>query len=130
MADQEIWLPLVDEPIGSIVQQLQADDPEIDRLVGSPRRILSFRIFAYVRVGMKLGELLVEHDLPPYDGTDTWVELLLRDPAHRAAVAAEVRAVAEEIAADPKYGEDERLGPDDDARARFRDFARKQFESA
>ena len=34
----EIWLPLVDEPIGSIVQQLQADDPEIERLVGSPRR--------------------------------------------------------------------------------------------
>ena len=131
MSDRdEIWLPLVDEPIGSIVQQLQADDPEIDRLVRSPRRILAFRTFAYIRVGMKLGELLVEHDLPPYDGTDTWVELLLRDPAHRAAVASEVRAVAEEIAADPKYGADERLGPDDDARARFRDFARKQFESA
>jgi hypothetical protein len=131
MSDRdEIWLPLVDEPIGSIVQQLQADDPEIDRLVGSRRRILAFRTFAYIRVGMKLGELLVDHDLPPYDGTDTWVELLLRDPAHRAAVASEVRAVAEEIAADPKYGGDERLGPDDDARARFRDFARKQLESA
>jgi hypothetical protein len=131
MSDRdEIWLPLVDEPIGSIVQQLQADDPEIDRLVGSPRRILAFRTFAYIRVGMKLGELLVEHDLPPYDGTDTWVDLLLRDPAHRAAVAAEVRAVAEEIAADPKYGSAEQLGPDDDVRARFRDFARKQLESA
>jgi hypothetical protein len=129
-ARDEIWLPLVDEPIGSIVQQLQADDPDIDRLVGSPRRILAFRTFAYIRVGMKLGELLVEHDLPPYDGTDTWVELLLRDPAHRAAVAAEVRAVAEEIAADPKYGPDELLGPDDDVRARFRDFARRQLESA
>ncbi len=131
MSDRdEIWLPLVDEPIGSIVQQLQADDPEIDRLVGSPRRILAFRTFAYIRVGVKLGELLVENDLPPYDGTDTWVELLLRDPAHRAIVAAEVRAVAEEIAADPKYADDERLGPDEDARARFRDFARKQLESA
>jgi hypothetical protein len=131
MSDRdEIWLPLVDEPIGSIVQQLQADDPEIDRLVGSPRRILAFRTFAYIRVGMKLGELLVEHDLPPYDGTDTWVELLLRDPAHRAAVAAEVHSVAEEIAADPKYGAAEQLGPDEGARARFRDFARRQFESA
>ena len=100
------------------------------RLVGTPRRILAFRTFAYIRVGVKLGELLVEHDLPPYDGSDTWVELLLRDPAHRAAVAAEVRAVAEQIAADPKYAGDERLGPDDDARARFLEFARKALESA
>ena len=128
MSDRdEIWLPLVDEPIGSIVQQLQADDPEIDRLVGSPRRILAFRTFAYIRVGMKLGELLVDHDLPPYDGTDTWIELLLRDPAHRAAVASEVRAVAEEIAADPKFADEEQLGPDEAARARFRDFARQQL---
>ena len=127
-SDEEIWLPLVDEPIGGIVRQLQADDPQIDRLVGSPRRILAFRTFAYIRVGMKLGELLVEHDLPPYDGSDTWVDLLLRDPAHRAAVASEVRDVAEEIAADPKYGDEEHLGPDDDARARFREFARKQLE--
>ena len=80
----EIWLPLVDEPIGSIVAQIQADDPEIERLVGSPRRILAFRTFAYIRVGVKLGELLVENDVPPYDGTDTWIELLLRDPAQRA----------------------------------------------
>ena len=125
---EEIWLPLVDEPIGSIVEQLQADDPEIARLVGSPRRILAFRTFAYIRVGMKLGELLVEHDLPPYDGTETWIELLLKDPAHKAAVAREVRAVAEEIAADPKYGDEEDLGPDEDARARFREFAKKQLE--
>jgi len=126
---EEIWLPLVDEPIGSIVAQIQADDPEIVRLVGSPRRILAFRTFAYIRVGVKLGELLVEHDVPPYDGTESWIELLLHDPAHRAAVAHEVRAVAEEIAADPRYGEEDDLGPDDDARARFRDFARKQLES-
>ena len=125
---EEIWLPLVDEPIGSIVEQVQADDPEIARLVGSPRRILAFRTFAYIRVGVKLGELLVEHDLPPYDGSDTWVDLLLRDPAHKAAVAREVRAVAEEVAADPKYGDEEELGPDEDARARFREFAKKQLE--
>ncbi|MBA3348246.1 MAG: hypothetical protein H0T13_06765 [Actinobacteria bacterium] len=126
----EIWVPLVDEPIGSIVQQIQTDDPEIERLVGSPHRLLAFRTFAYIRVGMKLGELLVDHDLPPYDGSETWIELLLREPAHRVAVAAEVRAVAEEIAADPRYGGEEALGPDDEARARFREFARKQFESA
>lgn len=126
---EEIWLPLVDEPIGSIVAQIQADDPEIERLVGSPRRILAFRTFAYIRVGVKLGELLVDSDVPPYDGSDTWIELLLREPAHRDAVAAEVRAVAEEIAADPRYGEEEPLGPDEDARARFREFARKQLDS-
>jgi hypothetical protein len=120
---EEIWVPLVDEPIGSIVAQIQADDPQIETLVASPRKVLAFRTFAYIRVGVKLGELLVESDVPPYDGSDTWVELLLRNPAHRAAVAAEVRAVAEEIAADPRYG-DEQLGPDEDARARFRDFAR------
>jgi hypothetical protein len=125
---EEIWLPLVDEPIGSIVAQIQADDPEIERLVRSPRRLLAFRTFAYIRVGMKLGELLVESDLPPYDGTETWVELLLKDPAHRVAVSREVRGVAEEIAADPKYASDESLGPDDDARERFRDFARAQLE--
>ncbi len=130
MADRdEIWLPLVDEPIGSIVAKIQADDPEIERLVGSPRRILAFRTFAYIRVGVKLGELLVEHDVPPYDGSETWVDALLRDPEHHAALAQEVRAVAEEIAADPKYAEEEPLGPDDDARERFREFARKQLQS-
>ena len=74
---------------------------------------------------MKLGELLVENDVPPYDGTDSWVELLLRAPENRETIAREVRAVAEEIAADPRYGEDEQLGPDQEARERFREFARK-----
>jgi hypothetical protein len=122
---EELWLPLVDEPIGSIVAQIQEDDPEIARLVASPHRILAFRTFAYIRVGVKLGELLVENDVPPYDGTDTWIELLLRDPANRSAIAAEVRAVADEVAADPRYGADDPLGPDDGARDRFREFARK-----
>lgn len=124
---EEIWVPLVDEPIGSIVEQLQADDPELARLIGSPRRVLAFRTFAYIRVGILLGQLLVDNDIPPYDGSDTWVDLLLRDPAHRAAVQSEVRAVAEEIAADPKYADEEPLGPDEDARERFRAFAREQL---
>jgi hypothetical protein len=38
-----------------------------------------------------------------------------------------VRAVADEIAADPRYADDERLGPDDEARDRFREFAKKQL---
>jgi len=124
---KEIWPPLVDEPIGSIVEQLQRASPDIDALVSSPRRILAFRTFAYIRVGVLLGRLLVDNDVPDYDGTETWVEALLHDERHRAAVVSELRAVAEEIAADPRYAADEPLGPDDDARARFREFARKQL---
>ena len=124
---EELWIPLVDEPIGSIVEQLQAEHPEIDALVSSPRKILAFRTFAYIRVGLLLGQLLVEHDVPDYDGTETWIEALLREERHRDAVVAELRKVAEEIAADPKYAGDEPMGPDDDARARFREFAKKQL---
>ncbi len=123
---EEIWMPLVDEPIGSIVEQLQADDPVIGELVDSPRKLLAFRTFAYLRVGIVLGRLLVENDVPAYDGTDTWIDALLREPRHRAAVAAELRAVAEEVA---RSDEDEpaAVGPDDDARERFREFARRQL---
>ena len=123
----DIWIPLVDEPIGGIVDQIQRENPEIGKLVESPNRVLAFRTFAYIRVGIVLGQLLFDNDLPPYDGSDTWIELLLKDPAHSEALLQEVRAVAEEIAADPKYADDEPLGPDDDARARFKEFARKQL---
>jgi len=123
----EVWIPLVDEPIGSIVARIQEQNEEITRLIGTRRRILPFRTFAYIRVGVLLGRLLVEHDLPEYDGTETWIETLLRDPAHHARVREEVRAVAEEIAADPKYADDEALGPDEYARERFREFARRQL---
>jgi hypothetical protein len=123
----EIWVPLVDEPIGSIVARIQEQNADIDRLVSSPRRVLAFRTFAYIRVGLVLGQLLFDHDVPPYDGSETWVEALLRDPEHHAALMQEVRAVAEEIAADPKYADDEPLGPDEAALQRFRDFARKQL---
>src|SRR5690349_12757200 len=120
----DIWVPLVDEPIGSIVEQIQREDAEIDRLVSSPHRILAFRTFAYIRVGLLLGQLLFDHDLPPYDGSETWVDALLRDPRHREALAREVKAVAEEIAADPRYAAEEPLGPDEAARERFREFAK------
>jgi len=43
------------------------------------------------------------------------------------AVVDELRRVAEEIAADPRYADDERVGPDEDARQRFREFAKKQL---
>ena len=121
---EEVWLPLVDEPVGDIVARIQADDPEIDRLVGSPHRVLAFRTFAYIRVGILLGELLFEQEL---GADDTWVEALLRDPKHHDALRREVKAVAEEIAADPRYADEEPLGPDEGARDRFREFARKQL---
>ena len=90
MADiEDLWIPLVDEPIGSIVEQIER-----------------------------------ENDVPAYDGSASWVEALLRDPAHHAALTAEVRAVAEEVAADPKYAEEGPIGPDAEARERFRAFAR------
>jgi hypothetical protein len=128
MSDYEdIWIPLVDEPIGSIVAQLQAEHPEIDELVSGPHKILAFRTFAYIRIGLLLGQMLVENDVPAYDGTETWIETLLRDPEHKAAVVDELRAVAAEVAADPRYADEEPIGPDDEARERFREFARKQL---
>jgi hypothetical protein len=123
----ELWIPLVDEPIGSIVQAIVDESPEIAKLVESPHRILAFKTFAYIRCGLLLGQLLFDNDVPGYDGSESWVETLLRDPSHHDALAAEVRAVAEEIAADPKYGDDEPLGPDDAARERFRAFARDRL---
>jgi len=121
MAHEEFWLPLVDEPIGEFVSKLQQEDEELATLVASPRRQLAFRTFAYIRVGVLLGALLVDHDVQA-DGSRTWVEQLLADPKHRAAAAEEVKKVAREVAADPKLGE-ESVGPDDDARERFRRFA-------
>src|SRR4029453_9729543 len=113
---ENLWIPLVDEPIGSIVAQIQEEDPEIDELVSSPHRLLAFRTFAYIRVGLLLGELLMDEDLEPYDGSETWVEQLLADPDTRGAVAREVRDVADEIAADPAYAAGEDLGPDEETR--------------
>jgi hypothetical protein len=124
----EIWLPLVDEPIGSIVQQIQEEHPELERLIGSPRRVLAFRTFAYIRVGLMLGQLLFDNDLRPYDGSESWIDVLLKDPAHHEALANEVRAVAQEIAADPAFADEEPLGPDEDAKERFRTFVREQLE--
>jgi hypothetical protein len=121
---EDIWLPLVDEPIGALVARLQEEDEELAALVASPRRQLAFRTFAYIRVGVLLGSLLVDHDVKP-EGSRTWVDQLLAEPIHRAAVVEEVKAVAREVAADPKLAEEEAVGPDDEARERFRRFARE-----
>jgi hypothetical protein len=121
----EFWLPLVDEPIGSVVSQIQREHPEIDELVSAPRKLLAFRTFAYIRVGVLLGRLLVEHDLEP-DDSPTWAEQLMSDPGHHEAVVAEVRAVAQEIGADPAYSDDPG-GPSNAERERFAEFAKRRL---
>ena len=124
----EVWIPLVDEPIGTIVAQIQAEHAEIGQLVDSPQRLLAFKTFAYIRVGLVLGELLVESDIEPYNGSQTWIEQLLGNPEYRARVVEEVRTVADEVARD--IPPDAPVGPDEAARERFRDFARRQLEQS
>ena len=123
---EDVWIPLVDEPIGTIVAQIQEEHPEIARLVDTPHRLLAFKTFAYIRVGLVLGELLVEHDIEPYNGSKTWIEKLLENPDHKARVVQQVRAVAEEVAADTRYADEGSLGPDEEARERFRRFVERQ----
>jgi len=119
----DAWLPLVDEPIGAIVSELEAEDPELRTLVATPEKLLAFRTFANIRVGIVLGRLLMEEQVDAYDGSETWVEALLRDPKHRSEIAAEIRAVAEELADE----QDDCLGPDEAARDRFHEFARREL---
>jgi hypothetical protein len=123
---EEVWIPLVDQPIGAIVAQIQADNADIDALVDTPQRLLAFRTFAYIRVGLVLGELLLESDIEPYNGSETWIDMLLGKPEYESRVVEEVRAVAEQVARD--VSDDAPLGPDEAARKRFRDFARRQLE--
>jgi hypothetical protein len=124
--EDDLWIPLVDEPIGTVVAEIQSEHPEILQLVDSPRRVLAFRTFAYIRVGILLGSLLVDRDVDS-DAAASWAERLLREPEVRDQVAAEILAVAKEIAADPAYANDPPLGPDDAERARFRDFVKRRL---
>jgi hypothetical protein len=120
----DVWLQLVDEPIAAIVAEIEAEDRELRALVASPEKLLAFRTFANIRVGIVLGRLLVEEEVEAYDGSETWVETLLKNPEHRREIVAVVRAVAEELsAADP----DESLEPDAATRDRFREFARREL---
>jgi hypothetical protein len=123
----ELWIPLVDEPIGGIVDRVLREDPALAARVETPHRVLAFKTFAYIRTGILLGQLLFDNDVPAWDGSESWVDALLRDPAHRAAIEQEVRAVAEAIASDPEYADDGPLAPDDAARDRFRTFAREHL---
>lgn len=124
MTEQDnLWL-IADEPIAAIVNEIETEDPELSALVDSPEKLLAFRTFSSIRVGIVLGRLLMDHEVEAYDGSETWVQGLLRNPAHREQIAAEVRAVAKELA-DAQL--DEALGPDDATRERFREFARREL---
>ncbi len=120
----DLLFPLVDEPIGAIVDRIQSEDAAIAALAASPRRQLAFRTFAYVRVGILLGRVFVERDLEPDESVGTWVDQLLAEPDVSEAVRAEVKAVAGEVANDPSLEGTEPVGPDEAARERFRAFAR------
>ena len=68
----------------------------------------------------------MESDIEPYNGSQTWIEQLLGNPEYRARVVEEVRTVADEVARD--IPPDAPVGPDEAARERFRDFARRRLE--
>jgi hypothetical protein len=123
-AQDETWIPLVDGPIGAVVDRVQEEHPEIGEQIGSPNHLLAFRTFAFIRVGMLLGQLLVERDL---DGED-WVERLLEDPECYELVVREVMAVAEDTAGEPGQP-GEGVGPSDEERARFAEFAKRRLSS-
>jgi hypothetical protein len=120
----DAWLNLADEPIAAIVDEIEAENPELRALVDSPEKLLAFRTFASIRVGIVLGRLLMDAEVEAYDGSETWVHGVLRNPAHRDEIAAEVRAVAQELS-DARL--DDALGPDDATRERFREFARREL---
>lgn len=117
---EEAWIPLVDGPIGAVVDRVQEEHPEIAGLIDSPSRLLAFRTFAFIRIGMLLGQLLVERDL----GGDDWVERLLEDPECYDLVVCEVRAVAEDTAESGQPAEG--VGPSDEERERFAQFAKRR----
>jgi hypothetical protein len=122
--EDEVWLQLVDEPIAAIVAEIEAEDPDLRALVATPEKLLAFRTFANIRVGIVLGRLLVEEEVEAYDGSETWVETLLKNPEHRREIVAVIRSVAEELSA---ADAEESLEPDAATRDRFREFARREL---
>jgi hypothetical protein len=122
----EPWIPLVDESIGEIVAQLEEEHEDIRELLDSPQKLLAFRTFANIRVGMALGRLLVERDLAPGAEDEPWVQQLAREPDVRAELVEELREVAEQLRDEDDVDPAE---PDAAARERFRSFARRTLEA-
>jgi hypothetical protein len=127
-ATDEFWIPLVDEPIGEVVSGIEAAHPEIADRLDSPQKLLAFRTFAYIRIGVVLGRMLMERDEPDVEGSETWVESLARDPKVRKELERELLKVAEEVTAE--FADEEAVGPDEAARTRFRAFARRTLDES
>jgi hypothetical protein len=128
-SDDELWIPVVEQPIGAFVSEIQEEDPEVGQAIDSPRRLLAFRTFAYLRVGLLLGQLLIERDIAPDEKSASWVERLLEDPVVREQAVNEVRTVAAEIAEDPAYADEAPFGPDEAERDRFLEFAKRRLST-
>jgi hypothetical protein len=122
---EDAWIPLVEGPIGGIIDRVQEEHPEISDWVDTPSGLLAFRTFAFIRVGLVLGRVLMERDL---EGED-WVEQLLEDTGCYEEIVREVLAVAEDTAGEPGLGQESSVGPDEEARARFREFAKRRLGS-
>jgi hypothetical protein len=120
---EEAWVPLVDGPIGEIVDRVQEEHPEIADWVDSPSRLLAFRTFAFIRLGILLGGLLVERDV---EGED-WVQKLLEDPDCYGEIVREVLAVAEDTAGEPGHELEHPVGPSAEERERFVEFAKRRL---
>ncbi len=118
----EVWIPLVDESIGEIVTQLEGEHQDIRDLLDSPQKLLAFRTFANIRVGMVLGRLLVERDLAPGSEDEPWVQSLAREADVRAELVEELREVAEQLAEEDEH---DPARPDEAVRERFRAFAKR-----
>ena len=74
-----------------------------------------------------LGQLLFDTTSPPTTAPRAGSRRCCATRSTTTRSTREVRAVAEEIAADPKYADEDPLGPDDAARERFRAFAREHL---
>jgi hypothetical protein len=122
---EEAWIPFVDGPIGAIVDRVQAEHPEIAEWVDSPNRLLAFRTFAYIRVGILLGRLLVERDL---EGSG-WVDRLIDDPECYDQIVREVLSVAEDTAEEPGYERESSVAPSEEERERFAEFAKRRLST-
>src|SRR2546423_12721493 len=73
---EEVWIPLVDEPIGSIVAQLQAEDPEIGRPGGPPGQPAAVCTVADSPRGIPLRQPVVEEERSPHHRRETGGEAL------------------------------------------------------
>ena len=118
---EDLWIPLVDEPVGAIVGRVETEQPEIRALVDSPEKLLAFRTFAYIHVGLVLGEQLVDSD----ESGDDWVDRIAERPEVWERIVAEVRRVATQVAEEVP----DQSAADEEARERFREFAKRALAS-